>query len=156
MKFSAVLLAAVAVADDKKVPDRTPEMRLNSLVKFSNEILTDWFGFMTDNRKAAWITKFENHGFRMNRAFKRCGFYDPSLPHGGPAPARKRREVDEEERYNRDDPSEGIKQITTGFSKWAQRYIAACGNQRNDLVIKKRMTKWNDQLQAQLANQGPP
>ena len=149
MKFSAVLLAAVAVADDKTVPNRTPEQRLTSLVKFSEEILTTWFSFM--NNKDDWVERFNNHGIRMTRAFKRCGFYDPSLPHGGPAPSRKRREVDEEERYNRDDPSEGIKQITTGFSKWAQRYIAACGNQRNNLfTIKNRMEKWNDVLQAKL------
>ena len=35
------------------------------------------------------------------------------------------------ERYNRDDPCKGIKQIETGFKKWAHRYIGGCGGQAN-------------------------
>ena len=42
MKFSAALLATVAVADDKKVPPRHPLQRLNRLTEFSAEIMNDW------------------------------------------------------------------------------------------------------------------
>merc|ERR1712003_25670 len=30
------------------------------------------------------------------------------------------------DRYNREDPVQGTKQITTGFRKWAERYISQC------------------------------
>ena len=33
------------------------------------------------------------------------------------------------ERYNRDDPCTGIRQIMNGFRKWADRYIGGCGGQ---------------------------
>lgn len=55
-----------------------------------------------------------------------------------PRPNRKRRDDDDEdfsfldnERYDREDPCRGIKQIMTGFRKWAQRYIGNCGGQEN-------------------------
>jgi hypothetical protein len=60
-----------------------------------------------------------------------------------PRPNRKRRndELDtdfcdgdfcpDSDRYNREDPCIGIKQIMTGFRKWALRYIGNCGGQAN-------------------------
>ena len=86
------------------------------------------------------------------RGNQRCGFYDEDqLPHGGPE--RKRREDDFDERYNREDPAEGTKQITTGFRKWAERYLSQCSGQRNYAHQINRMNKWNSLLQAHLANQ---
>merc|ERR1712157_426683 len=153
MKFSPALLFAVAAADDKKVPPRHPLQRLARLTEFSAEILNDWYGFLPS--KDAWIQKFANNAERMERNFnrgnQRCGFYDENqLPHGGPE--RKRREVDEE-RYNREDPVEGTKQITTGFRKWAERYISQCSGQRQYQHQVNRMNKWNSLLQAHLASQ---
>ena len=74
-------------------------------------------------------------------------YYAPSfifefrLPHGGPENDRERREVDLE-RYNRDNPCIGIKEILTGFSKWSDRYISACSGQDKHRYQNKRMTKW--------------
>ena len=34
------------------------------------------------------------------------------------------------DRYNREDPSVGAKQLTTGYRKWAERYISQCSGQR--------------------------
>ena len=51
-------------------------------------------------------------------AFDRCGFYDPSLPHGGP---EERFDEEENLRLDNVDPRVGAKQLTTGLSKWAQR-----------------------------------
>ena len=63
--------------------------------------------------------------FIPDRGNQRCGYYDYSqLPHGGPAEIKRRDledDVMDDVRYNREDPSEGIKQLTTGYSKWAQR-----------------------------------
>ena len=80
------------------------------MVEFSAELLDDWFGFLPS--RDAWKNKFEINAARMasnfQRGNQRCGFYDPSIEHGGPPPSRKRRQVlDENERYNRNDPSEG-------------------------------------------------
>ena len=54
-----------------------------------------------------------------------------------PRPRRSDEEDDEffdfldNERYDRSDPCRGIKQIETGFKKWAHRYIGGCGGQYN-------------------------
>merc|ERR1712176_604282 len=154
MKFSTAVLMGAAVAADKKVPPRHPLQRLARLTEFSAEILNDWYGFLPS--KDAWIQKFANNAERMERNFnrgnQRCGFYDENqLPHGGPE--RKRRVLDDVDRYNREDPVEGTKQITTGFRKWAERYISQCSGQRQYQHQINRMNKWNSLLQAHLASQ---
>ena len=150
MKLSVALIA-VAAAEDKKVPPRHPLQRLNRLTEFSAEILDDWFGFVPS--VDAWKAKFARNAERMERNFnrgnQRCGFYDADLlPHGGPE--RKRRSDDDEIRYNREDPSDGIKQITTGYRKWAERYLSQCSGQRLYQYQVDRMNKWNAILQAKL------
>ena len=100
MKFSVAVVIAAASATEKKVPPCHPLQRLNRLVEFTEEILTDWFEFLSS--QLAWKNKFATNADRMERNFKRgnqrCGFYDEEkLPHGGP---RERRDVDEI-RYNR-------------------------------------------------------
>ena len=159
MKFSAAVLATVAVAQDgdRKVPPRHPIQRLNRLVEFSAELLNDWYSFLPS--QASWVGKFERNAERMERNFERgnqrCGFYDENqLPHGGPSERRKR-EIDSDsiwERYDREDPSVGTKQITTGFRKWAERYLSECSGQKNFNYQVNRMNKWNGLLQAHLAN----
>ena len=159
MKFSAAVLATVAVAQDgdRKVPPRHPLQRLNRLVEFSAELLNDWYSFLPS--QASWIGKFERNAERMERNFERgnqrCGFYDENqLPHGGPSERRKR-EIDADsiwDRYDREDPSVGTKQITTGFRKWAERYLSECSGQRNYNYQVNRMNKWNGLLQDHLAN----
>merc|ERR1711988_273713 len=114
----------------------------------------DHFGFW--KRQAKFITKFSKAADRMRDAFERngekCGYYDPNnLPHGGPE--RKRRDLDDVDRYNHEDPTVGTKQITTGFRKWAERYISQCSGQRQYQHQVNRMNKWNDLLQAHLASQ---
>merc|ERR1711920_563225 len=154
MKFPPALLFAVAAAEDKKVPPRHPLQRLNRLTEFTEEILNDWFNFLPS--KDAWVAKFANNAARMesnfNRGNQRCGFYDEDqLPHGGPE--RKRRDADDVGRYNREDPTEGVKQLTTGYRKWAQRYLSQCSGQRNYQHQINRMNKWNSLLQGHLASQ---
>ena len=157
MKFSPALLFAVAAAEDKKVPPRHPLQRLNKLVEFSEEILNEWYTFLPS--KDSWVAKFAANAERMERNFnrgnQRCGYYDESSEHGGPAAAeRKRREASSDlDRYNREDPVEGTKQITTGFRKWAERYISQCSGQRQYQHQINRMAKWNNLLQGHLASQ---
>merc|ERR1712176_811391 len=154
MKLTGAVVIA-AVAADKKVPPRHPLQRLAKLTEFSAEILNDWYGFLPS--KDAWIQKFATNAERMERNFnrgnQRCGYYDEdNLPHGGPAD-RKRRNDDDFDRYNREDPAEGTKQITTGFRKWAERYLSQCSGQRQYQHQINRMNKWNNLLQGHLASQ---
>ena len=149
MKLSVAVIIAAASATEKKVPPRHPLQRLNRLVEFTDEILTDWFEFLPS--QVAWKNKFATNAERMERNFsrgnQRCGYYDEeNLPHGGP---RDRRDADEI-RYNREDPKEGVKQLTTGFRKWAERYISQCSGQKNSQYQVTRMEKWNFVLQQHL------
>merc|ERR1712176_758877 len=64
---------------------------------------------------------------------------------------RSRRDIDADERYDREDPAVGTKQITTGFAKWADRYLSRCSGQKNYQFQANRMEKWNNKLQAHLA-----
>ena len=150
----ATIIFAVAAAEDKKVPPRHPLQRLQRLTEFSEEILNEWFGFLPS--KDNWIAKFANNAGRIERNFnrgnQRCGFYDENqLPHGGPE--RKRRSDDDFEiRYDREDPATGIKQITTGYRKWAERYLSQCSGQRRYDHQFNRMNKWNTQLRFNLLN----
>ena len=155
MKFSPAVLVAVATAQDgdRKVPPRHPLQRLNRLVEFTEEIMNDWFSFLPSQQ--AWIDKFATNAERMERNFnrgnQRCGFYDENqLPHGGPSDDRKRRDADDVDRYDREDPSVGVKQLTTGFSKWATRYLSQCSGQKNFQYQVNRMNKWNAALQGHL------
>ena len=156
MKFSpAVLVALASAQDEKKVPPRHPLQRLNKLVDFTEEIMNDWFSFLPSQQ--AWITKFKTNAERMERNFsrgnQRCGFYDENqLPHGGPSDDRKRRDA-EFDRYNREDPKVGIQQITTGFRKWAERYLSECSGQKTYNHQVNRMNKWNAALQGHLENE---
>ena len=79
----------------------------------------------------------------MNLDNPRCSFYDDSLTHGGPeGSTRKRRSLsDDFDRYDRANPLKGAKQITTGFRKWAARYIAACNGQKAYQHHVKRFPK---------------
>ena len=111
----------------------------------------------------------------MEAAFNRptCGYYSGEGKHGGPDPNpelrpggnprrptdRKRRSDGDEDgfidefsgellRYNKKQPLVGIKQITTGYRKWAERYINECWGQRKHKYQVNRMNKWFEILGA--------
>ena len=68
-------------------------------------------------------------------SLSKCTFSE----HGG----RERRDaLDNVDRYDREDPCNGMKQILTGFRKWSDRYISECSGQRTMQHQKKRMEKW--------------
>merc|ERR1712026_513769 len=111
MKTFAVALVAAASAD-KKVPPRHPLQRLNRLNEFAVEWCND---NLTEKQAANWSKRFDNN-----------------VPHGGPQ--RKRRDDDLFDscedlesplcRYDKNNAVRGIKQITNGFRKWAECYLA--------------------------------
>ena len=143
MKLSVATIVAVASAQgEKKVPPRHPLNRLNKLNKFAREWCTD---NLTEKQADNWIGKFDRNVGRFERRFENCGFYDENSEHGGP---RERREDDDDilPRYNKDQPLVGIKQITMGFKKWAERYVSGCKLQPETQV--RRSLKWFNQLSA--------
>ena len=85
MKLAIFSLAAT-ISAEKKVPNRTPLQRLNTLRRFAAE----WTDANMDSTKG---DKYENvlvkHANRMETKFNRCGFFDPNIKHGGPRPAGK-------------------------------------------------------------------
>jgi len=159
--FAVATLVATVAAADKKVPPRHPLQRLSKLGRFAGEWCDDNL-----SAKAAtnWNNKFANNVARFEARFERCGHYDESQEHGGPAGAdRKRRDaedacldIDSELcRYDKSNPIRGIKQITSGFRKWAERYLAndkdgaSCKLQPEKQVA--RAQAWHDKLLAKLA-----
>lgn len=55
----------------------------------------------------------------------------------------------ERRRYDRENPVRGIQQITTGFRKWAQRYVADCKPNQPAKQVE-RASKWFGQLTGKL------
>merc|ERR1711920_818265 len=160
LKMKTFALIAVAAAADKKVPPRHPLQRLNKLITFAAEWCND---DLSAKQATHWILKFDNNVDRFGARWARCGYYDENHEHGGPAD-RKRRDLDEMDcsdlesdlcRYDKSNPIRGIKQITSGFRKWAERYLA---NDRDGAFCKlqpakqvARANKWHDKLVAKLA-----
>ena len=70
-----------------------------------------------------------------------------SLPNGGPAPSRKRRQAEDDQlRYSETDGVASINGITGGIKKFAQRYLADCGGQKNQEHIVNKAMKWRAKL----------
>jgi len=185
MKVSPLFLLALASdADDKKVPPRHPKNRLKTLRRFALEWLeTNFLNYQaaTERGRAAgeriynrFAPRFSNDAedsywfYRLNGLVTDdCFFYDPNSPHGG----RSRRQVTDSEggdedydtsreaddmiRYDKSNPVRGLKQITTGFRKWARRYINECpgedgkngGGSQNH---SKRATRLNNKIKLKL------
>merc|ERR1712046_402450 len=108
MKTFAVALVAAASAD-KKAPPRHPLQRLARLNEFAVEWCND---NLTAKQAANWSGKFDNNVARFEARFERCGYYDENNL-----------------------PLRGIKQITNGFRKWAERYLA---NDKDGKFCKKQ------------------
>ena len=149
MKLFATLLTVAVLAEDKKVPPKTPEDRIEQLKRHITRLMDDHFS--SCSKASAWETKMEKVCDRALKAFTRvnksCGYFDPLNPSGHGGPERKRREVDDDElRYSELDAIASINGITSGMRKWSERYIAACGGQKNHDHIVNHSNKWRAKL----------
>ena len=152
MKFSESLLVSVVVATNANMepnltnsqkmgfPPRHPVQRLQRLVEFSADLLSHSFTALRS--KDIWIQKFENNAQRMEIAFGRCGFHNDRKKRASEEIGTEIGELEKIE-YG----CIGTKQITTGFAKWAQRYIGNCSGQRTFQHQTNRMDRWNKRLQ---------
>ena len=145
--FGAFLIAAV-VAEEKKVPPKTPEDRINQLKRHITRLMDDHFS--SCSKASAWETKMHKVCDRAFKAFTRinksCGYFDPNHPSGHGGPERKRRAVDDDLRYSELDAVASINGITGGMRKWSERYIAACGGQKNHDHIVNHSNKWRAKM----------
>ena len=119
--------------------------------KNSEQTPTEWQGVSLDavTMTLIWLTVVQ-----VNCSFLNNSHFHASISE--PADRKRRDTVSLEDllrstdRYNREDPKVGVKQITTGFKKWAMRYIGNCSGQRINEYQIDRMERWNNLLQAHL------
>lgn len=89
-----------------------------------------------------------------------CFFFDPDEPHGG-RPKRDDDYADDENldddydfgkasddliRYDKSNPLRGLRQIMTGYRKWAERYIDQCPAEKKD----KKLSKWANEFRKKM------
>lgn len=101
------------------------------------------------------------HWRNSDKDIQPCFFYDPDQPHGGRP--RDRREDDDENldddydfgkaaddliRYDRKNPLRGLRQIMTGYRKWAERYVDQCPAEKQD----KKLSKWANSFRNKIEN----
>lgn len=155
MKVLAVFLASAALAEDtdRKVPPKEPMDRIAQLKKHIVRLMDDHFS--TCAKADVWETKMSKVADRAAKAFNRvnnsCGYFDPDNASGHGGPERKRREGDDDLRYSETDAVASINGITAGMRKWSERYIAACGGQKNHAHIVNHSNKWRAKLTAKYA-----
>ena len=90
----------------------------------------------------------------MLKAFRRpqCGFFDDSMPNGGPDPnphlrpngkERNRRSPrsDKMLQYAKGKPLLGLSQVLLGYRYWSERYINECSGQRKFNYVPYRTQK---------------
>merc|ERR1712134_141147 len=113
-------------------------MGIISIRNLKNEDYSSCFSRCMDKRVAtSWCKKFGNNTRKFQRRYEICGYYDPTSQHGGP---RERRDAEDDFRVTWDNPELALKQITTGYRKWANRYIAECSLQ--PATQANRANKW--------------
>jgi hypothetical protein len=82
-------LAIAVMANEKKVPPRSPTQRLSTLRRFMSNFANEVAAPIAGDGYAGRLEK-RMHGMvdSMGRAYERptCGFYDPNTKHGGPDP----------------------------------------------------------------------
>ena len=136
MKLLAIYIFGLTSAE----PPRGHLKRLQGLVRGTNEILNSG---VFNRKPRSWIKMWEQkvvtNAERMERSYnrgnQRCGEDD-----------RKRRDIDVGDRYDRENPCRGVKQLTTGFANWVDRYIPNCSGQRDHSHQIKRMKKWGERM----------
>ena len=120
---SIAIVSGLVAAENKKVPPRTPDQRLNTLTRLYKEFVNTHIerrrtpvamyhkkriGMMSDAMMATYLKmKPDGSGLRS------CSFFDPNVPNGGPRPnknddnavprfgyGRMRRDVDAEDPFD--------------------------------------------------------
>lgn len=167
MKLSILVLAAVAEAAKKLHP---PSVQIEKLNKHINTVWDSWFtSCKKDNQKKIYEKLVKDVGEK----YKDCGYFNPTVPNGGPRPSRKRRDGDSttDEDYDEDyfdeaeeeekDPrlsanrERAIKQVGRLLSNFGKRYMAECASGLNAVKIHKRSIRRTRKLKCMSCGGGP-
>lgn len=128
-------------------PNINPEKRLNKLIEFSGSLLDVHFA---DWKSGSRLKKnFERLGGKMLAAYQRCG----------PDREEPDDDTDQNERSEQnprldDESCKAVKQVTTGFSKWADRFMSDCGSYKKNSHIPNKMKKFKKKLVSRLQKEG--
>ena len=106
--FSTIaLVSSFVAADSNPVTPRTPQERLRTLEKVYYRYVYYEIDSIRPNRARQHRYSIRNMVVRMRKISNRkCSFYDPNVPHGGPRPdnsfdvGRKRRDIDAEDPFD--------------------------------------------------------
>ena len=110
------IVSGLVAADNKKVPPRTPDQRLNTLKRFYKTFVSTRIQQFRPSRAAYHKERIDMMTDAMMATFSKtkpgtglrsCSFFDPNVPNGGPRPnnngdtvGRKRRDVDAEDPFD--------------------------------------------------------
>ena len=88
---------------------------------------------------------------RMETAYNKCGFFDSSLPFGGPRTNERRRRAINE-RYDENDGIASIEGITGGMKNFSLRYLAECSAQAKKKHFVNHSRRWRQKLTENFAH----
>ena len=144
-----IALVAYVSSQEKKVPPRTPSDRMTTLKRFADSWIAAniAIGINRPDRALKMTDRIQLMTDKLELQYAQCGFFDPSVPHGGPRPARKRRsdEVNVFDRFEdalrerkmaenevrlSNDVDLAWVQVGTGYRKWITRYMAECNGEK--------------------------
>ena len=113
------IVSGLVAADNKKVPPRTPDQRLNTLTRFYKSFVSTRISQFRPSRGDNHKERIERMSDAMMAAYfkmrpdgsglRSCSFFDPNVPNGGPRPndnadddtiGRKRRDTDAEDPFD--------------------------------------------------------
>ena len=137
MKLIFISLFVANFAEEKKVPPRHPLQRLNRLNEFAEEWLSD---NLREKQAERWRPKFGRLSEKFERKYNEneCDPWEELLG----------MKTTNDLRYDRDNPQRAIKQITTGFRKWSEKYICkwTIMNDNKVCLCKSESDKWSNRL----------
>ena len=108
------LVSGLVAADNKKVPPRRPDQRLGTLSTMYQDYVDSHIKESRPGRAEFQKGRIQRMADAMLETYnefkpdgsglRRCSFFDPTLPNGGPRPSndgdRKRRDVDAEDPFD--------------------------------------------------------
>jgi len=100
--ISSFVVGTSSAESVRKVPPRTPPQRLNTLRRFAADWVRSQIGTTVNRPSRAEM--MENAGIErifntITDAYDQCGFFDPTLPHGGPRPIESRRRRSSDDKF---------------------------------------------------------
>jgi len=154
--FTLFITAAIA---KKNRPVQDPEIQLDKYQDHVNFMWTTWYSGCGEKPAKTNLLKVVE---RIRSKYKKCGFFDASLPNGGPNPTdRRRRDIFEdgageennsesensgslmEARLSKTDKGKATLQIELALKRFADRYMAGCQSGMDTETIKNKGKKFS-------------